>query len=279
MDSSISYVYILTKSRQEKSYALGCDIMNWLKARGVKAQVQDHELFQNGIGQGTGRPDLILILGGDGTMLSVARKIGLQEIPMLGLNMGQVGFLTELCTEKWSYILQDVLNGCFSISPRIVLDYQVLRDCAVLHQGRVVNDLVISRGGMARLARLKISYGPSEMSELRADGLLISTPTGSTAYAVAAGGALISPELEVVEVCPICPFLSGFKPVVLPSHESLQVDVLSPSPDMFLTQDGQAGLPLLAGDKILINQSPGRLFFVQPHGSNYVKKLRLKGYL
>ncbi|MFO8031096.1 MAG: NAD(+)/NADH kinase [Desulfohalobiaceae bacterium] len=279
MGFSVQYVLILTKSGQEQAFALGREILHWLQARGVQSQILDHERFRNQTGPEGERPDLILVLGGDGTMLSVARKMGIKRIPMLGLNLGQVGFLTELCSRRWAPVLQEILQGNFFLSPRIILEYQVLRQDSLLEKGRVVNDLVVSRGGMARLAKLKVSYGQREMSVFRADGLIVCTPTGSTAYAVAAGGALLSPELEVLQLCPICPFLSGFKPVVLPSRESLEVEILDHSPDMFLTQDGQSGLALAAGDRVLISQSRERLYFAQPLGSSYVEKLKLKGYL
>ncbi len=279
MTLQVNYVYILTKSEQETAYTLGCEILHWLKSRGIEARVQDHEQFQAQNEQDAGSPDLVLVLGGDGTMLSVARKMGVKEIPMLGLNLGQVGFLTELCTERWAAVLQDVLAGAYNLSPRILLDYKVIRQGEELFEGRVVNDLVVSRGGVARLARLQLNYGQNDMSALRADGLIISTPTGSTAYAVAAGGALLSPELEIMQICPICPFLSGFRSVVLSSQEAVEVEVLSPSPDMFLTQDGQYGMSLLPGDKVLVSQSEARLLFIQPRGSSYLQKLKQKGYL
>ncbi|MFP4392042.1 MAG: NAD(+)/NADH kinase [Desulfohalobiaceae bacterium] len=279
MGFSMNYVLILTKSGNEQAFALGKEIFRWLQAREVQSHILDHERFRNQAGSEREHPDLILVLGGDGTMLSVARKIGVKRIPILGLNLGQVGFLTELSTSWWASALQDILQGNFFLSPRILLEYQVLRQDALLKQGRVVNDLVVSRGGVARLASLKLSYGSKQMSVFRADGLIVSTPTGSTAYAVAAGGALLSPELEVLQICPICPFLSGFRPVVLPSKESLEVEVLGHSPDMFLTQDGQSGLSLAAGDRVLISQSKERLYFAQLIGGSYVEKLKFKGYL
>lgn len=279
MGFSMNYVLILTKSGNEQAFALGKEILRWLQAREVQSHILDHERFRNQAGSEKEHPDLILVLGGDGTMLSVARKIGVKRIPILGLNLGQVGFLTELSTSWWASAMQDILQGNFFLSPRILLEYQVLRQDTLLEQGRVVNDLVVSRGGMARLASLKVSYGSRQMSVFRADGLIVSTPTGSTAYAVAAGGALLSPELEVLQICPICPFLSGFRPVVLPSKEFLEVEVLGHSPDMFLTQDGQSGLSLAAGDRVLINQSRERLYFAQLIGGSYVEKLKFKGYL
>ncbi len=279
MGFSIRHALILTKSGQAQAFELGREMLDWLQSRGVQSRILDHERFRNQVDAEQERPDLILVLGGDGTMLSVARTIGVKRIPMLGLNLGQVGFLTELCTTGWEPALQEVLQGNFFLSPRILLEYQVLRQDELLEQGTVVNDLVVSRGGMARLASLRVSYSQKEISVFRADGLIISTPTGSTAYAVAAGGSLLSPELEVLQVCPICPFLSGFKPVVLPSRESLEVEILGHSPDMFLTQDGQSGLPLEAGDLVRISQSSQRLYFAQPLDSSYVEKLKLKGYL
>jgi NAD+ kinase len=224
-------------------------------------------------------PDLILVLGGDGTMLSVARKMGEAQVPLLGLNLGQVGFLTELSPEGWEDLLGAVLNQEFTLSQRIVLKYHVLRDERLLDQGRVVNDLVVGRGGMARLIRLRMWYDQVELANLRADGLIVSTPIGSTAYAVAAGGPLISPELEVLEVSPVCPFLSAMRPLVLPSKGTLRLQVESPTTEVFLTLDGQSGYPLQPGDLVEVSEGEQRLYFVQPRQSDYIRKLKVKGYL
>jgi NAD+ kinase len=279
MSLPIRSVFILTKARHQQAEQLGRRIRDWLSARGVSARTGHNEEGEASLPVHGESVDLILVLGGDGTMLSVARKMGDHEIPLLGLNLGQVGFLTELSPEGWEDILDAVLKQEFTLSNRIVLRYHVLRGERLLDQGRVINDIVVGRGGMARLVRLRMWYDQVELANLRADGLIVSTPIGSTAYAVAAGGPLISPELEVMEISPVCPFLNAMRPLVMPSSGSFRMQVESPTTDVFLTLDGQSGYPLQPGDAVEVSEDEQRLHFVQPRQSAYIRKLKLKGYL
>jgi NAD+ kinase len=212
-------------------------------------------------------------------MLSVARQLGGYQIPLLGLNLGQVGFLTELSPQGWEQGFEEILDQEFTLSPRIMLSYQVFRNERLQEKGRVVNDVVIGRGGTARLIRLRLWYDQQEMGSFRSDGMIVSTPVGSTAYAVAAGGVVISPELEVIEICPICPFRNEFKPIILPCHKTVSFFVEHSSSDVYLTLDGQAATALLPGDMVTISEAETKLLFLQPLRNNYIQKLRSKGYM
>ena len=280
MENAFSHIAIVTKESHDQARELGDRIGRWLAERGVGVQILSND--QNGQGlclEGPG-PDLILVLGGDGTVLSVARKLDRgPDVPLLGLNLGQIGFLTELSPQGWQDGLAKVLVGEYSLFPKVILQHAVERDGEPIAQGRVVNDLVVGRSGLARLIGLRIWCGEEELGRLRADGMIVSTPIGSTAYAVAAGGALIGPDLRAMELCPVNPFMSRFRPLILASDNTVTIEVDHESRDVLLTLDGQSGSRLQGGDRVVIREAERPLRFLQPSGSNYIRKLRKKGYL
>lgn len=280
MENAFSHIAIVIKESHEQARDLGDRIGRWLAERGVGVQTRSND--QNGQGlclEGPG-PDLILVLGGDGTVLSVARKLDRgQDVPLLGLNLGQIGFLTELSPQGWEEGLTKVLAGEYSLFSKVILQYAVERDGEQIEQGKVVNDLVVGRSGLARLIGLRIWCGEEELGRLRSDGMIVSTPIGSTAYAVAAGGALIGPDLRAMELCPVNPFMSRFRPLILASDNTVTIEVDHETRDVLLTLDGQSGSRLEAGDRVVIREAERPLRFLQPSGSSYIQKLRNKGYL
>jgi len=270
-------VHILTKNGHQSAHALGLEIQAWLRHRGISASVYPNADYS--LAASVDRPDLILVLGGDGTMLSVAHQLNDFSVPLLGFNLGRVGFLTELSIENWAESLAGVLDQDCGCSSRILLAYVLERPGRDPVSGRIINDLVVSRSGLARLLGMRLEYGGETVAELRADGLIVATPMGSTAYAVAAGGPLISPDLEVMEICPICPFLSRLKPMVLPSAGEATIRIEHPTQETYLTLDGQEGIPLYQGDVIRITQAKERLTFLIPDQNSFVCKLQHKGYI
>jgi len=280
MENAFSHIAIVIKESHEQARDLGDRIGRWLAERGVGVQTRSND--QNGQRlclEGPG-PDLILVLGGDGTVLSVARKLDRgQDVPLLGLNLGQIGFLTELSPQGWEEGLAKVLAGEYSLFSKVILQYAVERDGEQIEQGKVVNDLVVGRSGLARLIGLRIWCGEEELGRLRSDGMIVSTPIGSTAYAVAAGGALIGPDLRAMELCPVNPFMSRFRPLILASDNTVTIEVDHETRDVLLTLDGQSGSRLEAGDRVVIREAERPLRFLQPSGSSYIQKLRNKGYL
>lgn len=275
----INNVEIVTKTGNDQASALGIQIQAILEQEGVRVKVYQNSRYETPGLQGQSRPDLVLVLGGDGTLLSVVRKIGECQIPVLGMNFGQVGFLTELSPKGWEEPMRQIAKGDFHLSPRIMLHYDLYRDNTLIESGHVVNDLLVGRGETARLIKLRLWTEGGEMGTVRADGLIVSTPIGSTAYAVAAGGALINHDLEVMEICAICPFMSGFKPLILPSRTRVLIQVEPSSSEVYLTLDGQSGTRLQAKDRITIQEAESRLQLVQFKKDNYINKLRQKGYL
>ncbi len=279
MFQPITYLDIITKNGHDQAYALGKSIQSYLKAFDIVVEVYRNSEYKPWRDEGPGRAEMILVLGGDGTLLSVLRKRGERQIPVLGMNFGQVGFLTELTPDGWEQSLGAIVKGRYHLSSRIMLHYDLHREGRLVESGRVVNDLLVGRGETARLIKLHLWTEGGDMGTVRADGLIVSTPIGSTAYAVAAGGALINHELEVLEICAVCPFMSGFKPLIFPSRSKVWIQVEPSSSDVYLTLDGQSGTRLMAGDRIAIRESAVRLQFVQNNKESYIKKLRLKGYL
>jgi NAD+ kinase len=280
MENAFSHIAIVTKESHEQARDLGDRIGRWLAERGVGVQILINDQNGEGLCLEDPGPDLILVLGGDGTVLSVARKLDRgPDVPLLGLNLGQIGFLTELSPEGWQEGLAKVLAGEYSLFPKVILQYAVERDREHIEQGKVVNDLVVGRSGLARLIGLRVWCGEEELGRLRADGMIVSTPIGSTAYAVAAGGALIGPDLRAMELCPVNPFMSRFRPLILASDNTVTIEVDHETRDVLLTLDGQSGSRLEAGDRVTIREAERPLRFLQPSGSSYIRKLRNKGYL
>ena len=280
MENAFSHIAIVTKESHDQARELGDRIGRWLAERGVGVQILSNDQNGQGLCLEEPGPDLILVLGGDGTVLSVARKLDRgPDVPLLGLNLGQIGFLTELSPQGWQDGLAKVLVGEYSLFPKVILQHAVERDGEPIAQGRVVNDLVVGRSGLARLIGLRIWCGEEELGRLRADGMIVSPPIGSTAYAVAAGGALIGPDLRAMELCPVNPFMSRFRPLILASDNTVTIEVDHESRDVLLTLDGQSGSRLQGGDRVVIREAERPLRFLQPSGSNYIRKLRKKGYL
>lgn len=223
--------------------------------------------------------DMVLTLGGDGTLLGVARGVLEREIPVLGLNLGKVGFLTELSPEDWQGTLEDIVVGQYALSSRLVVSFKVFRHEQEFYQGYAVNDLVISCGSLARMIRLNMWYGRDHLGMVRADGMIVATPTGSSGYSISAGGPLIYPELDVFALTPICPFLHAFRPMILPFEDDLHVEVLEADSKVYLTQDGQTGVVLRTGDKVIASRAQKRLLLVRPLHSHYAHKLKSKGFI
>lgn len=278
---------LMLRNGDAQAQSLGQDIAAWLAARGVHATLCEHR-----VGGGldtcqppTGRPwSMVLVLGGDGTFIGVARVCLRLGIPLLGLNLGRVGFLAEGAAD-WTARLEALLSGRYSLSRRICLSYDVLRRGVSVCSGVAVNDVVVSRGDMARLIRLSVSRlepataEAERVGEMRADGLIVSTPTGSTAYGYSAGGPLVYPELEAFCLTPVCPFMNTFAPMVLPASAPLVVRVDEPRGEVRMTVDGQRAFPLEQGDEVLLSRCADDLVMAQTACcSSYFAKLTNKGF-
>jgi NAD+ kinase len=271
-------VLLVTKAGHAQAPALAETIAHWLRTRGESARVAEHRAGQGGPGLPVDGCDLVLVLGGDGTMISVAREVA-GRAPLLGLNLGRLGFLTELTPEGWREPLARLLDRGVPWCERLGLAWEVLRDGVVAASGAVVNDLVVNRGALARLLHLSLALDGEDLGHLRADGLVVATPTGSTAYSISSGGPIVHPSLAVFTVTPICPFLSNFKPMVLPGAAELRIAVRDAGTEVFLTLDGQGAFALRAGDEVLVRRSPAGMKLADAGITTYVSRLRAKGVI
>jgi len=220
--------------------------------------------------------DCLVVLGGDGTLLGVARKAAPGGIPVLGVNMGNLGFLTEVDPPDLTGALEKLIQGEYVIEERMMLDAGVYRNGALVWQSLALNDTVISKGAFARLIYLEALVDDEYVTTYPADGLIIATPTGSTAYSLSAGGPLVTPNLELMLVTPICPHSLWARPLVIGAESKVKINILSELDKIMLTMDGQYGFKLQKKDSVVISRSPHRAKFIRLKPSRFFYLLREK---
>lgn len=222
--------------------------------------------------------DCIMVLGGDGTLLSVARMLEERDVPILGVNLGSLGFLTEVTTAELFPRLEEVLAGHYIIQERMRFKTCIQRhDGAREPQPVVLNDVVINKGALARIINLETSVDGIFLTTYRADGLIVSTPTGSTAYSMAAGGPIMHPNLHALLLTPICPYTLSHRPLALPDTASIQVTLRTPDEDVRVTLDGQIGVELYYGDSVEIEQAVNPMRLIRTlKKDHYFQILRTK---
>lgn len=248
----VKSVLLTTKNRCREAFALSLKIKAWLEAQEIKVELPAVSLDDRESHCGTSRADLIIVLGGDGTILSQARSLLDLEIPFLGVNLGQVGFMADISPHSWVKQLSKIINNEVQVSRRVVIGFELFRNNELIKNGQAINEIVINRGQMARLISVELDLPGGVKQCVRSDGIIFSTPTGSTAYSVSAGGPLVHPDLEVFLITPICPFLHDFRPLVLSSSETLYAGIAGKHSDAYLTVDGQEGFRVKPGDSLKI---------------------------
>jgi len=235
----------------------------WLQKRGCNFIVADEaKLFLKKFPKATALPkeelptvcDIVIVFGGDGTFLSIARQMIWKSIPIMGVNLGQLGFLTEIKVEEVYETLEQVVQGKYKILERSMLEACVKRDGKQLFCLPVLNDVVISKSAIARVIDFSISLDGIPVAILKADGLIASTPTGSTAYSLAAGGPIMHPQVPAVVITAICPHSLNVRPIVIPDSSDIQVQLIKKHGDIVLTLDGQFGYELRENDVIIISK-------------------------
>lgn len=258
------------------------EVIPWLQSRKVAVYLDHDSSFQCSVETHKVSPeeminkvDVILVLGGDGTLLHAARLVGAAGIPILGVNLGSLGFLTEVKLDEMYSALEGVLTGKYQLEERVLLNVEIIREGQIAAQYLALNDAVINKGTLARIIDLEVSVNSQPVLHTRADGLIISTPTGSTAYSLAAGGPIIYPTLEAFIIAPICPHTLTNRPVVIPDRDAVEVCLLRGT-DVMLTVDGQVGMPLQQQDCLKIYRAQSTLKLVLPFGSTFFKLLREK---
>jgi NAD+ kinase len=219
--------------------------------------------------------DMLLVFGGDGTMLRVAREIAGSQTPILGINIGGLGFLTAVPSSGLPRALKHVWNGKFKFEPRALIEANVHCDGKIAQQS-ALNDFVISRGIASRLIELHVSVDGEPLTRYRCDGLIVSSPTGSTAYSLAAGGAVVFPTADVFQLTPICPHTLSNRSLILPLTANISVKVVNPKPSTVFSADGQLVTELSAGDEITIRRGRRAVRLMHLEDSSFFETLRVK---
>ncbi len=275
-------VGIYTKPLKKRSPEKIFELLRFLEKRRVKYFIDEQTSrsikSKKNLVKGEEIPslvELIIVLGGDGTMLSVARKVGNRDTPVIGINFGYLGFLTQIKLERMTEELKRVFDGNFRYENRMRLEAEVLKSDGEIKRFTALNDVVINKGTLARIIDFETYVDGGFLSYFRADGLIISTPTGSTAYNLSSGGPIIVPEHKSFILTPICPHTLTNRPVVLSPNSSIEV-FLKNGENVMLTVDGQVGVALSSGDKIRVKKSPYPLILVVPNDLNFFDVLREK---
>ncbi len=280
MASAFHTVVLVTRAGDPEAARLGGRMAEFFTSHGLSPVLTEHHPEMPGLGgREGGAPDLVLVLGGDGTFISVARRAHALGAPILGLNMGRVGYLAELSAKDWEKALAPVIEGRYRVREAIVLEYVILRGDRDIHRSIAVNDVVVSRGRLARLITLDLKVDGEHLAALRADGLIVSTPGGSTGYSVSAGGPLIHSDLAALVLTPVCPFLSGLKPLVVPDACRIEVEVREPRGEVYLSEDGQKVLDLACGDTVRIGRSDHDLRVLDLGLASPFDRLRNRGFI
>jgi NAD+ kinase len=248
----IRVVGLVAKYQEPKAAEMVLWLIPWLKKRGRKVLVENG-LVGNAAQscskkQLAARSDLIISLGGDGTLLNIAPLVERPDVPILGVNMGGLGFITEVAVDELEAVLSKTLEGDYEVEQRMTLEVRVASKRGKSQKFRVLNDAVIAKGARSRIIDLETYVGDDYLCTYRADGLIISTPTGSTAYTLAAGGPILEPALGAIILSPICPHTLTHRPIVVPSKAAIRVTLRSFGDTVILIPDGQQGTRLNNGD-------------------------------
>jgi len=253
-------VGICLKEGQPQAGGTVGELVRWLRERGIEVCLDTeaaHSVGAESVSREslTGRVDLVVVLGGDGTLLAVARAAGTREVPILGINLGRLGFLTEINVDELFPALDKVLAGELNVVSRMRLDVVVRRGDDEVAHFHALNDAVITKTALSRMVDIEAFTDGVKVTTYHADGLIVSTPTGSTAYSLSAGGPLLMPGLEAFVLTPICPHDLTQRPLVLPQTCEIEVVADPRGGEVALTVDGQEGLRLAAGDRIKMSRS------------------------
>ena len=279
----IKKVGIVAKPHKEGVKAMVQDLIDWLSSQDVEAILNPKtaQLFGASVSQTTdeelpGQVDMIIVLGGDGTLLSIARLIKEKKIPLLGVNLGGLGFLTEVSLSELYPTLNRIFKKDYSLDPRITLTSTLYRAGKRIARHAVLNDVVINKSALARIIDLEVLVDRQFVALFKADGLIISTPTGSTAYNLAAGGPIIFPNMNALVLTPICPHSLSNRAIVIPDNAEVEIILKTKNEDVFLTLDGQVGFALQPEDRVVIKRGKNKIYLIQSPRKNYFAVLRDK---
>ena len=279
---------IIAKQNKPEAVPIVRNVMEWLQPKKIEVYIEEEmETLLTPHPPGTNlyvvekkeipsHVEMIIVLGGDGTLLSVARLVGDREVPILGVNLGGLGFLTEITLEELYRVLERVIQGDFVTNERVVLNAAVIRRGERLAEFVVLNDAVINKGALARIIDLETTINGEYLTTFKSDGLIISTPTGSTAYSLSAGGPIVYPSLHCMIITPICPHTLTNRPIVIPDDVKIRVFLKTKQQEVILTLDGQQGFSLEHEDVVEIRKAEGRILLIKSPYRHYFELLREK---
>lgn len=280
----IKNVGIISRPRRDDIALVVPPLVNWLQAHGAEvacdtetgdcigplaAQTRKREDLP-------GCTDLLIVLGGDGTLLSAARLAANRKVPILAVNLGGLGFLTTVAQDEIYSILDEIFAGKHRVSERVMLEAEIVRGGTIIRRQIALNDAVLNKAALARIMDLELRVDGEYVTTYKADGLIISTPTGSTAYSLAAGGPIVYPTVEAFVITPICPHTLTNRPIVIPNSVTIEIDFKAEEHLVFLTLDGQVGIELSRGDHIRVRKAAEKLLLVRPAKKTYYQILRNK---
>lgn len=272
---------IIAKIDKPQAIEVSEKLVSWLKGKGIEPVIDE------GLGSLLGLSgccskkelasisDMLLVLGGDGTMLAAARLAGSSGIPILGVNLGSLGFLTEITIDELYPALEKVLKGEFETEERVMLSATVMRNGVEIGKYTVLNDVVVNKGSSSRIIDLETKINGDYVTTYKADGLIVSTPTGSTAYSLSAGGPIIYPSLHAFTLTPICSHTLTNRPIIISDDSIVSISILSKE-DILLTLDGVAGPALHSGDIVEIKKADAIIHLIKSPYRNYYEVLRTK---
>jgi NAD+ kinase len=288
---------IIAKKNKPEAVSIARSLVEWLQPKKIEVYIEEEMgrlLFTSGPSLRAGLPlsdsyvnsversdipdhvEMIIVLGGDGTLLSVARLVGDHEVPILGVNLGGLGFLTEITLEELYRVLERVIQGDFITDERVVLNAAVIRRGERMAEFTVLNDAVIDKGALSRIIDLETTINGQYLTTFKSDGLIISTPTGSTAYNLSAGGPIVYPSLHCIIVTPICPHTLTNRPIVIPDDVEIRSILQTKQQEVILTLDGQQGFSLEFEDVVEVRKAEGRILLIKSPYRHYFEVLREK---
>lgn len=280
MSLMIRVVGLVAKYEEPRAAEMASWLVPWLKEKGKRVLVEPGMARVGGRSSGkkemARKADLIVVLGGDGTLLSIACLVERPHVPILGVNLGGLGFITEVALEELETVLARTLAGDFSVEKRMTLEIQLHSKRHKTRKFRVLNDAIITKGARARIIDLETHVGKEYLCTYRADGLIISTPTGSTAYSLAAGGPILYPSLGAIVLSPICPHTLTNRPIVVSSKSTVRVRLRSSGGTVFLSPDGQEGVLLNNDDVVEVRDYKVPVSLVKAPSRSYFEILRNK---
>jgi len=275
---------IICKPVRDLVSSLVPPLIGWLRQRKINVFIDEEthgcciDLGEQVLARGAlgAKVDLLIVFGGDGTLLSAARALGGHDVPILGVNLGGLGFLTSVTLEELYPALEQVLEEKHRTSNRMMLDAEIQRKGEPSEVQCALNDAVANKGERARMLDFDVHVDGHHVGRYRADGLIVATPTGSTAYSLAAGGPIVDPSLDAFIITPICPHMLTNRPLVIPATSQIDLDFTAAEKPLFVTLDGQISLELEPTDRVRITKSAKRVALVRPPNKSYFQILRNK---